>query len=189
VDVDGWIQTYTGRKFWPLNPRAQDVCIEDIAWALSHKARFGGHCRAGLYTVAQHSVLVSRHCGPEDALWGLLHDACEAYWPDILSPVKESIRDLAGRPCALDVYEGRIQRAVCQRFGLPARCPPSVKAADVLLLATEARDLMAPLTPGWRRTPENGYAVPPAVIRPWPPAHARAVFLRRFERLMKARAA
>jgi hypothetical protein len=26
-----WIETYTGKKFYALDPRQQDICIEDIA--------------------------------------------------------------------------------------------------------------------------------------------------------------
>src|SRR5487761_1741512 len=40
-----WIATFTGRAFWPLDPRPEDVVIEDIAHALSMLCRYGGHCR------------------------------------------------------------------------------------------------------------------------------------------------
>lgn len=40
-----WIQTYTNKQFWPLDPRPEDVCIEDIAHALSLQCRFTGHVR------------------------------------------------------------------------------------------------------------------------------------------------
>lgn len=26
---DSWVQTYTGKAFWPLDPRPEDVDIED----------------------------------------------------------------------------------------------------------------------------------------------------------------
>lgn len=35
-----WIQTYTGRMFWPLDPRPEEIWIEDIAHALSLQCRF-----------------------------------------------------------------------------------------------------------------------------------------------------
>ncbi len=59
-----WMQTATGRQFWPMDPRPHEVFIEDIAHALSMICRFGGHCRR-FYSVAEHSVLISsrRCCG------------------------------------------------------------------------------------------------------------------------------
>jgi hypothetical protein len=72
-----WMQTFTGRRFWPLDPRGEDVLIEDIAHALSLLTRYGGHCTR-FYSVAEHSVLLARAATPENALWLLLHDASEA---------------------------------------------------------------------------------------------------------------
>ncbi|MFN9113590.1 MAG: phosphohydrolase, partial [Bacteroidota bacterium] len=69
-----WIQTFSGIAFWPLDPKPEHVRIADIAHALSMKCRYNGHTRK-FYSVAEHSVLVSRHVPEEDALWALLHDA------------------------------------------------------------------------------------------------------------------
>ncbi len=174
-----WIQVRSGGRFYPLDPRPEEVFIEDVAFALSNVTRFSGHCE--FYSVAQHSVLVSRHCDQADALFGLLHDSAEAYICDLSRPVKQSLRR-AGI-VVFDTIEGAIMDAVCQRFGLPLIQPESVDRADVLLLATEARDLMAPLTPGWRHTVENGYPVLEERIVPWTPLKARQEFLARFAEL------
>jgi len=84
---DEWIQTYTGKKFWAFDAAIADICIEDIAHALAMRCRFGCHCKE-FYSVAQHSVIVSHHLPPELKLWGLLHDATEAYLPDVPRPQK-----------------------------------------------------------------------------------------------------
>src|ERR1700724_2684254 len=84
----GWQQTFTGRRFYPLSPRVEDVCIEDIAHALSNICRYGGHCRE-FYSVAQHCNMVSDWM-PEFKLEGLLHDSPEAYIGDMVRPVKHS---------------------------------------------------------------------------------------------------
>src|ERR1017187_10636100 len=78
----GSITTFSGIHFWPLLPNPADIRIEDIAHALSNQCRFAGHARE-FYSVAEHSVRVSQLCPPEDALWGLLHDASEAYLTDV----------------------------------------------------------------------------------------------------------
>lgn len=138
-----WMQTYSGRQFWPLDPRASDVVIEDIAHALSLQCRFAGHCRFH-YSVAQHSVLVASQMehmghGGDDAiiLAALLHDASEAYLIDVPRPVKPYLEEYAS-------IERSVQHAVLDRFGVPMayRESSNIKRADNILLATEQRDIM-----------------------------------------------
>lgn len=137
-DDETWIQTYTGRQFWPLDPRPEDVCIEDIAHALSLKCRYTGHCRY-FYSVAQHSLYVAKlvdKVGPHQfTLTALLHDAAEAYTADIARPVKKFITQFAE-------IEARLEAVIAERFGLIFPFPPSVKEADNMMLAIERRDLM-----------------------------------------------
>lgn len=80
---DAWIQTFTGKQFWLLEPNPEDVDIKDIAHALSLICRYGGHSRV-FYSVAEHSILVGQKTG----LHGLLHDAAEAYVGDMVRPLK-----------------------------------------------------------------------------------------------------
>lgn len=134
-----WIQTFTGKKFFPLDPRPEEVDIKDIAHALSQVCRFAGHTQS-FYSVAQHSLIVATACPPEYRLWGLLHDASEAYIGDMTRPLKRSMF-AAGITFYKDA-EARIMRAVCERFGLPPEEPAAVKHADNRVLFTERRDLL-----------------------------------------------
>lgn len=137
-----WFTTSTGKRCWIGNPVASEICLEDIARSLARQCRFAGHLRDEFdhYSVAQHSVLVSRLCKPEHALIGLLHDATEAYLQDIIRPLKKTLgaayRDL----------EARWALALGDRFGLePAALldlPDDVEHADVVALMTERRDLL-----------------------------------------------
>jgi len=83
------IRTVSGRYVDLLDPDPSTICIEDIAYHLDNLCRFTGAC-VPFYSVARHSVLVSKLCPPEAALCGLLHDASEAYLGDISSPLKHS---------------------------------------------------------------------------------------------------
>ena len=132
-----WIQTYTGRAFWPLDPHEDDISLLDIAHSLSHQCRFAGHS-SHFYSVAQHSVLVARIVPKKYALWGLLHDASEAYLVDLPRPIKNS--GALGRN--YKKAEERVMSIVCRKFGIPEKQPACVKEADDRILATEARDLM-----------------------------------------------
>jgi len=138
-----WIQTYTGKKFYPLEPRAEDVCIEDIAHHLALTNRFSG-ATALPYSVAQHSVLVSLHVPPRLALHGLLHDAAEAYLADIPGPIKGDLPRFAA-----------IERRLLQVIGAALDVPDlalhwnEVALADARACMTEARDLMGPKPAPW----------------------------------------
>lgn len=135
------LHTFTGRKFDLANPRAEDVCLEDIAHALSQLCRFGGHTRE-FYSVAQHSVAVSDRCwvgvGDAGQRYGLLHDASEAYLVDLPTPLKQLDLMMGYR-----LLERKVQRVVLEAFGLdPARVPPLVAVADREVAYAEMRDLM-----------------------------------------------
>lgn len=173
--IEPWIGTRTGLRFPVLRPDAARVRIEDIAHALANQCRFTGHVRS-FYSVAQHSVCVSWGCDPEDALWGLLHDAPEAYLADVAKPVKV-LPQMQGYA----ELEIGLQWAVAEAFGLPRDLPPSVKRADVVELVTEAHHLFDRVPEDWHLSfgiePRSDFGDPLL------PADARDLFLERFEEL------
>ena len=175
---DRWIQTFTGRAFWPLDPDPSKVDIFDIAQSLACNNRFNGHTIVP-YSVAQHSVIVSQICDPADALYGLLHDASEAYIHDIVRPIKLSVQ-VDGRPYA--EAEDRVMRAILNHYGLDLPLPESVIHADNVALVMEKRDLMAPCEREWHR-----YDITPLAWRvvavDW--KTARSMFMDRFEELTR----
>lgn len=177
-EVGSWMWTVSGRRFCLSDPRPEDVSIHDIAHSLSLQCRFAGHIRE-TYTVAQHSVLVSELCDPADALWGLLHDASEAYVVDLPRPVKE-IESIHGPYKEL---EAKVQRAICGAFGLKPEQPASVHVADDMMVYAEMLDLMPSLPPDVRVEYGKRSCVDIAEIRPWPAPYARDMFLGRFAAL------
>ncbi len=158
-----WKQTYTGKAFDYFNPQPEQICIEDIAHSLSMICRFNGHC-ARFYSVAEHSLLVSKCAqadGPEHAMFGLLHDAAEAYIGDI-NPVLKSMPFLKsmlaikqyGSWSDLRRMEVELLEAILPSIGLPRHATSKVKMASIRLidrrmLATERRDIMADCDREW----------------------------------------
>lgn len=131
-----WMLTFTGRPYWPADPRPEDVDLGDIAHALANLCRFGGHTRKH-YSVAQHSVMVSYLVPPELAAVALLHDAAEAYLGDVVRPLKS----LLARQYS--VLEQLSEQVIAQRFGLPAPpWPAEVKHADNVVLSLEREALL-----------------------------------------------
>lgn len=172
------MQLVSGERFYPLNPRPEEIFIEDIAHALSNLCRYGGHC-SEFYSVAQHSVLTSLHLGDGPlGQWGLLHDGTEAYIGDIIRPLKQS-----GLFSSYHQAEEQLLGALAFRFSLPYPMPDEVKRADNSLLLAEARDLMG--SPDWAEHRRKTWQVEPYPhhIRPWGPGTARFRFLRRFLQL------
>lgn len=168
-----WIQTFSGRAFHPLAVEPGVVDIGDIAHALSLQCRFNGHCRT-FYSVADHSVRVSRVVPAADALWGLLHDAAEAYLSDLPRPLKRQMP-------AFEEMEDRLLQRIMARYGLGWPMPESVREADEILLATEKRDLMAPEPASWHL---RGTPLPESVV-PLSPEAAESAFLARFHDLYR----
>lgn len=132
--TDTMMQTFTGKVVDLADFTAGDVRLPDIAHALSIINRFTGHSKSP-YSVAQHSVLVSRLVPKQHALWGLLHDASEAYLGDVASPLKALLPDYRE-------LEAHVQREIAKKFYLSWPIPPEVKEADVKALLTEKRDLL-----------------------------------------------
>lgn len=138
-----WMQTYTGGRFYPMDPRPEDIRPEDIAHALSLICRYGGHVQR-FYSVAEHCLLVSKAVPAELALWGLLHDATEAYVGDMVRPLKVSMPEYRAA-------EDRVMEAVAERFGLhTAVMPAEVKAADNRVLLDERAAVMRPTSDDWQ---------------------------------------
>ena len=140
-----WMVTASGVHAYPADPQRTDIRIQDIAHALARICRFGGHVRVPHYSVAQHSVLVSRLVPPPMALVGLLHDAAETYTGDVVKPFKRSLYVRAYDECIVTLSELEHQWwiAIADTFNLPHEMPHEVKDADLCALWTERRDVMA----------------------------------------------
>lgn len=170
-----WMQTFTGIQFWPIDPRPEEICIEDIAHALSNQCRYSGHVKR-FYSVAEHSVRVAWHIKPPHRFWGLMHDAPEAYLVDLARPLKHYSR-------LGDAYreiEEPLMKCICERFGLSPAEPLEVKTADNELLITEKRDLMGLAPAKWR---EENIQPLREIIYPWAPEVAERKFLELFHAL------
>ena len=129
-----WILTYTGKRFFIAIPELWDFCLEDIAHSLSQLCRFTGHTKE-LYSVAQHSVLVSRLVKPKNKLAALLHDAPEAYTNDLSRPIKSWLD-------GIKKLERQLTEAIYEKFKVEYFDRLEIRRADNIVGLTEMRDLM-----------------------------------------------
>lgn len=143
------IWTVADNMVEPLDMTPEMVNISDVAYALSNQPRFTGHVkrdRGFPITVAQHSCNVARLTmrksnSWDDVLYGLVHDATEAYLSDMARPIKHY--NVFG-----DAYreiETGLMQAIAAKFGLDPAMPDVVKWADDFALRVECRDFMGPV--------------------------------------------
>jgi hypothetical protein len=176
-----WITTFSGGSFYPLAPKAEELNIRDIAHALSNMCRYNGHTKKH-YSVAQHSVLVAENL-PDHKLWGLLHDASEAYLPDVPRPVKKHlyIWDSQHKKFrGFSEVEDEILLCVAERWKLPWPVPPIVKEVDTQSIASERESGI--IVKGKRPWGAWIKGINPwsKRIYPWPAKVAEAKFLEAF---------
>lgn len=128
-------------------PDLSEMTLRDLAAMLAKVNRFGG-ATFKPYSVAQHSVFVSRLVQAQGGtraaqMWGLMHDAHEAFTGDIPTPVKKALTS-AGL-IALNDLTDKIDWALQCRFGQIGHTVDDerlVERCDLIALATEARDLL-----------------------------------------------
>lgn len=139
--IGDWMQTFTGGMFWPMDPRVEDVRIEDIAHSLALQCRYAGHC-LNFYSVAEHCCLLHDYAPEPLKKWALLHDASEAYLVDVPRPLKPF---LTGYKAA----EDRVMQVIQEKFNL-GDMPDAIKEMDNGILADEQAWNMAPPPREWK---------------------------------------
>lgn len=143
-----WVFTAAGASFDFADPRPEMIDPRALAWQLSGEGRWANNTWFHL-SVAQHSLMVARALPPAWRIYGLLHDAAEAFTRDLSTPFKLWLVSSGADVLAL---ERRILGAVWARFELAAPSAEIAKAvdeADARALATEYRDVVRGKGPDW----------------------------------------
>lgn len=158
-----YILTRTGGKPDIFAPDADQVDLESLAKSLAKQCRFTGHCR-GHWSVARHSLLVADILASQGhdervQLYGLLHDAAEAVFGDIHTPLKRLLWVMNNvMTVYLRTLEADWMRVLERKYAgvsldedgdRGAQIRALVKTADLIALATEKRDLMPADDQAW----------------------------------------
>lgn len=167
------IMIHSGKYFDFLRPEDSIYEITDIAHGLSNICRFGGHCNE-FYSVAQHCVMASQFVKGSHCYDALMHDAAEAFIGDIPSPLKMLLPDYKK-------IEKKIEADIFKRFNVNFPLPPEVKHIDLVMLATERRDLTPPDNGDWGIL--EGITPLRQTIKPWSPKEAYEAFINRYNKL------
>jgi len=162
--------------------KACEVRMQDIMDGISKICRYNGQINE-FYSVAEHSVLVSRYAeimGDHEAMLpALFHDAHEAYSGDLPTPHKAMVRGLAQ-------FEEGYELVVREALGLPGPDDPvwdRVAKFDSQILHRELAVLRSENLPQWYDPKIEGEV--PAQIQPmgldW--REARSIFRMRMQDL------
>ena len=183
----GTILTISGACVDVLEPRAEDVKLEDVAAALACICRFGGHVAPRFYSVAEHALLVAALVALEhpddDALIhaALHHDDAKAYLGELATPVAEH----AGQDRLALVAQHNA--AIAEAFGFDVALleHPAIAKANAQANDLEAAHLCPHPASDWAR-PGGLTPQPPAGV-PWvgglDPEQARMAWLARANEL------
>ena len=170
--VGDWIQTFTGKQIFPLDPRPNVYDVLDIAAALSKLSRYNGHCLR-FYSVAEHCVLMFVHAHDVLGITDLrvlrailMHDASEAYLIDVPRPIKPSLGGYVE-------IESNLMMAIAARFDFSWPLPEIVKELDTRILNDEMSQAMSPPPSPWR----HGGSPIGVRLRFWNPEQAMSEFL------------
>lgn len=162
---DPVIRTVSGKWFNALDPHPDEICIDDIAHALSNQCRFGGHLPR-FFSVAQHCIFTAQIVAPEHRLAALLHDASEAYLIDVPRPIKLLLSNYAE-------IEDSVMRVIAKKYKFRWPLHKEVKKADEIMLQREWDEIMIGVIDGH---PEDRMPCYPA-------AKAKEQFLTTFNQL------
>lgn len=172
------MQVGGGRVFYPLDPQAEEVTIEDIARSLSRIIRFNGHSDFPI-NVAHHSLNCCYLAWREDEnndmqRYMLLHDAAEAYIGDMIRPLKIKMPDF-------QIAEARCFDAITKALNIKPVDMGVVKYYDNVACAWEKRDLFKSAIP-WTGMPDiTGMDL--EIIRPRRSLKSERDFLRAYRSL------
>lgn len=179
MERKSYIQIASGDVFDPMDPDPDKILLGDIATALSNQCRFTGHVQR-FYSVAEHSVHVSRCVPPQHSKAALLHDASEAYIGDLNSPMKNETE--LGR--LYREVEAPLQAMILHKFGVETmEWEDSVKTADEFMREIERLQLLPRTAAGdelWAEWPADSSLVPQHCWpQCWAPEMAKVLFMER----------
>lgn len=171
----------SGHVYDLLSPETSMITIEDVAYGLAFRPKFGGQTvsqvfrRRRFYSLAEHCVRGSHIVDPSCARDFLFHELDKVIWGDFASA---QINVAA----ALGSLGQRTRRAHADKFRVSREMSDEVRRVDLIMEATERRDLLPPtkvLSRAVLWSHLEGIEPLAERIEPWTPEEAAEMFLLR----------
>lgn len=178
-----WMHVDSGGRFYPQDPRPEEIHIGDIANGLASLRRYAGQGDITKhYSVGEHSVLMAEYAMGDwmpanVCLAVLLHDAAEGLIGELIQSVKHAVGD------PYRDIERNVQAVILGKYGVllaTASNEAYIKDLDRRIVPLEKAAIMRNPQP-WdydRYEPLKG-----VLIRCWDPPRAKRNFLELFNLL------
>jgi uncharacterized protein len=140
------ILTYSGVAFDLLDPKPENVRLNDLLVPMSGILRFNAHLARSV-NLLQHSKLVFDLVGWKAKPYALLHDAHEPYIGDFTTPVVKALFSPGDPWTPLDALKQRLDGVLYDAFGMdwPSdEIEAEVTEADRMALSIERQAFADP---------------------------------------------
>lgn len=112
VVENGFMVAYSGHVINLFDPDPETLLLTDIAHGLAFNCRWNGATKT-YFSVAEHCIMMHEQATEKNKATALFHDCEEAYWGDVIRPLKnmfpQYMRD------AMDL----IKKRIFEKFGIP----------------------------------------------------------------------
>jgi len=137
IVLDGCMVTVSNIVVNLYNPDPNTIFIEDIAHGLANNCRWNGHTQE-FWSVAQHCCMMYDNAPKARKLTFLMHDAEEAYWGDMIKPLKNKIQ--VACPEIINLMH-LMRHIIFKKFGIDEESEDS-KGHDFELLKWEFENII-----------------------------------------------
>jgi 5'-deoxynucleotidase YfbR-like HD superfamily hydrolase len=163
IVYDGFMITASGILINLFDVDKNLILIEDIAHGLANNCRWNGHTKQ-FFSVGQHCCMMFDNAPKDRKMTFLMHDSEEAYWGDMIKPLKNIIQ----KKCPEIIEQMTKTRVlIFEKFGISEESKDS-KEMDFELLQWEFENIIK----------DNNADF-------WSPEKAKSEFLKRFYSIYK----
>ena len=139
---DGQMITASGVLIDLWNPDPDLIFVEDIAHGLAYNCRWNGHT-SRYWSVAQHCCMMYDAAPAGQGLKYLFHDAEEAYWGDVIKPIKNILQQKC--PEIVELME-QLRLIIYEKFQVDP-VDKGVKDLDLEMLRWEFENVVKGVDP------------------------------------------
>ena len=136
IVYDGCMVTYNGVIVNLFEPDPNDILLTDIAHGLAFTCRWNGHTKT-YFSVAEHCCMMHDLVPDDLKLTALFHDCEEAYWGDIIKPLKNLL------PLEIRNKMESFRAMIFEKFGVKEICK-EVDKCDFQMLQWDLDNLILP---------------------------------------------